>query len=64
MHVLNVLWTAESSYGKGDWRKWGRNRAKQVDQITLSLFPQENCIKLDFIANLEVTYKGKTSFES
>lgn len=40
----------------------GRNRAKQVDQVILGLFPEVNCIKLDFTANLEVTYKDQTSF--
>jgi len=41
----------------------GGNRAKQVDQVILGLFLQLNCIKLDFIANLELTYKGQTSFK-
>lgn len=40
----------------------GGNRAKHVDQVVVGLFPQVNCIKLDFTANLEVTYKGQTSF--
>lgn len=41
----------------------GGNRAKHVDQVIVGPFPQVNCMKLlDFTANLEVTYKGQTSF--
>lgn len=38
------------------------DRVKAVNQIILGLFLQVHCIKSDFTVNLEVTYKGQTSF--
>lgn len=40
----------------------GGNRAKQVDQVISGPFQQANCIKLNFTANIQVTYNGQTSF--